>query len=70
MNEKIITILEQLEPSKTDFSNPDLKKHQLQLIFNTKVIEYLEARLQNKGRLSAITPTQKLAQATKKSQKG
>ena len=69
LNEKVITILEQLEPSKTDFSNPDIKKHQLQLIFNTEVIKCLEARLQNKGRFGAITPTQKLGSNRKQTPK-
>ena len=69
LNKTVITILEQLDSSKTDFSNPDLKKHQLQLMFNTEVIECLEARLQNKGRLSAITPTQKFGSNRKKNQK-
>ena len=69
LNKTVITILEQLDSSKTDLSNPDLKKHQLQLMFNTEVIECLEARLQNKGRLSAITPTQKFGSNRKKNQK-
>ena len=59
INTEVKTILEQIEPSKNSFSNLDLKKHQLQLIFNTQVIECLEARLHDQDRLSAITPTQK-----------
>ena len=69
LNKTVIKILEQLDSSKADFSNPDLKKHQLQLIFNTEVIECLEARLQNKGRLSAITPTQKFGSNRKEKTK-
>ena len=59
LNNEVRTILEKIEPSKNNLSNLDLKKHQLQLIFNTQVIECLEARLNDQGRLSAITPTQK-----------
>ena len=69
LNKTVITILEQLDSSKTDFSNPDLKKHQLQLMFNTEVIECLEARLQNKGRLSAIKPNSKVWLKPQKTQK-
>ena len=59
LNNKIKTILEKIEPSQTNFSNLDLKKHELQLMFNTQVIECLKARLHDQGRLSDITPTQK-----------
>ena len=60
LNNEVKTILEQIEPPTNNFSNLDLKKHQLQLIFNTQVIKCLEARLQNKGRLSAIKPNSKV----------
>lgn len=59
LNNEVKIILEQIEPPKNDLSNLDLKKHQLQLIFNTQVIKCLEARLHNQGRFSALTPTQK-----------
>ena len=59
LNNEVKTILEKIEPSKNDLSNVDLKKHQLQLTFNTQVIKCIEARLHDQGRLSAITPTQK-----------
>ena len=59
LNNEVKRILEQIEPQKNDLSNLDLKKHQLQLIFNTQVIKCLEARLHNQGRLSAITLTQR-----------
>ena len=59
LNNKIKTILEQIEPSQANFSNLDLKKHELQLMFNTQVIECLNARLHDQGRLGAITLTQR-----------
>ena len=45
LNTKIKTILEQIEPYEANLSNPDLKQHQLQLMFNTQMIECLEAQL-------------------------
>ena len=59
LNNKIKTILEKIEPSQPNFSNLDLKKHELQLMFNTQVIECLKARLHDQGRLGAITLTQR-----------
>ena len=59
LNDEVKIILEKIYPSKNNFSNLDLTKHQLQLIFNTQVIECLKNRLHDQGRLSAITPTQK-----------
>ena len=69
LTNEVKIILEQIEPPKNDLSNLDLKKHQLQLIFNTQVIKYLEDRLHNQGRLSAITPTQKSGSNRKTAQK-
>ena len=69
LNNEVKIILEQIEPPKNDLSNLDLKKHQLQLIFNTQVIKCLEARLHDQGRLSAITPTQKSGSNRKTAQK-
>ena len=52
-------ILEQLEPSNTDFSDPELEQQQLQLVFNRLVIECLEAQLHKQGRLNATSTDQK-----------
>lgn len=58
LNNEVKIILEKIEPSKNNLSNVALKKHQLQLIFNTKVIKCIEARLHDQGHLSAITATE------------
>ena len=58
-NNGLKAILEQLEPSNTDFSDPELEQQQLQLVFNTLVIECLEAQLQKQGRLNATSTDQK-----------
>ena len=52
-NKELNAILEQLESSNTDFSDPELEQQQLQLVFNTQVIGYLEAQLSEQGRLNA-----------------
>lgn len=50
--------LQQLEPSETNFSDPELEHHHLQLLFNTQLVECLEARLREQGRLGATSPAQ------------
>lgn len=52
-------ILQQLEPAETNFSNPELEHHQLQLLFNTQLIDCLEAQLHQQGRLNATSSAQK-----------
>jgi hypothetical protein len=51
-------ILQQLEPSETNFSDPELEHHHLQLLFNTQLVECLEARFRERGRLSTSSPAQ------------
>ena len=58
-NNGLKAILEQLEQSNTDFSDPELKQQQFQLVFNTLVIECLEAQLHQQGRLNATSSAQK-----------
>ena len=55
-NNELKPVLEQLEPSNTDFSDPELEQQQLQLVFNTQVIEHLEAHLSEQGHMN-ITKT-------------
>ncbi|MDC3185760.1 hypothetical protein OBA47_00820 [bacterium] len=58
-NNGLKAILEQLEPSNTDFSDPELEQQQLKLVFNTLVTECLEAQLHKQGRLNATSMDQK-----------
>lgn len=58
-NNGLKAILEQLEQSNTDFSDPELEQQQFQLVFNTLVIECLEAQLHQQGRLNATSSAQK-----------
>ena len=51
-------ILQQLEPSETNFSDPELEGHHLQLLFNTQLVECLESRFRERGRLGATSPAQ------------
>ena len=58
-NNGLKAILEQLEQSNTDFSDPELEQQQFQLVFNTLVIECLEVQLHQQGRLNATSSAQK-----------
>ena len=51
-------ILQQLEPSETNFSDPELEGHHLQLLFNTQLVECLESRFRERGRLGPTSPAQ------------
>ncbi|MCB4393843.1 hypothetical protein FZZ91_00535 [Synechococcus sp. HB1133] len=59
INKNIKKILQQLEPHDTHFSDPDLEQHQLQLLFNTQLIECLETRFREQNRLGSTSPAQK-----------
>ena len=61
MNENIRIVLSQIEIDSTDFLDPELQNHQLQLLFNTHLVECLEARFRERGQLSASPPVQKPA---------
>ena len=58
-------ILQQLEPSETNFSDPELEHHHLQLLFNTQLVECLEARFRERGRMGASSPAQNPAAISK-----
>ena len=59
LNKDVKKILLQLVPPNTDISDPELQQHQLQLQFNTLVIEHLETQLHEKGRLDASAAAQR-----------
>ena len=59
LNKDVEKILLQLVPPNTDMSDPELQQHQLQLQFNTLVIEHLETQLHEKGRLDASAAAQR-----------
>ena len=59
LNKEAEKILLQIEPPNTDISDPELQQHQLQLLFNTLVIECLETQLRDRGRLDASATAQK-----------
>ena len=59
LNAQIKSILQKCEPESTNFSDPILSQHQLQLRFNTIVIDCLEAQLHEQGHTSAPSPAQK-----------
>ena len=50
---RLKSILGQIEPLNEDFLDQELREHQLQLQFNTLLIEYLETQLRERGRLNA-----------------
>ncbi len=58
LNQEVEKILKQLEPTNTDPSNPELEQHQLQLVFNTLIVESLEAQLRKQGRLNPRSAAQ------------
>ena len=53
LSKDIKTILQKVEPLNTQFSDPDLLQTRLELMFNTHIIECLEARFCELNRLSA-----------------
>ena len=59
LNKDIKTILQKLEPLNTKLSDPELEQHQIELIFNTHVIECLEARFRERNRPNTASPAQK-----------
>ena len=59
LNRDIKKILQQIEPSETNFSDPELEHHRLQLLFNTHLVECLEARFREQGRLGGTSSAQK-----------
>ena len=68
-NNALKAILQQLDSSDLDFSDPEIEQQQLQLVFNTLVIEHLEAQLIEQGRLNIRTTTQKPGAISKTARK-
>ena len=69
INKDIKEILQQLEPSEINFSDPELENHNLQLLFNTHLVECLEARLRDQSRLDASATAQQTGAIRKTAQK-
>ena len=59
INKDIKQILQQLEPPENRFIYPELEHHYSQLLFNTHVVECLEARFREQGRLGGTSSAQK-----------
>ena len=49
LNEIIENIISQANPQKSDFIDPELRQHELQLHFNNSVVECLEEKLREQG---------------------
>ena len=54
-----MNIVAQINPSIDSFSDPELRKHQMQLQYNTLVIEYFEEKLRKKVLSDPGAPAQK-----------
>ena len=59
MNKEMEKELIQIDPQSTDFSDPELQQHRIQLLFNTLVIECLETQWRDRGRFDASATAQK-----------
>jgi len=59
LNEEIKTIIKKQDDIDNDSLTPELQEHQLQLLFNTMVIECLEAQLREQDRSNAGASAQK-----------
>lgn len=53
-------VLKQIETPSNEFLNSELEQHQLQLLFNTLLIDHIEAQLCEQGRLNATAPSQRI----------
>jgi len=56
---QLIHIFKQIDPSNVNFFDPELRQHQLQVEFNTFLIEYLETQLRKQGLLDTDAGVQK-----------
>ena len=52
-------ILGQIKPPDDNFTDPELRKHEMQLQYNTLVIEYFEKKWRKQERLDAGIQAQK-----------
>ena len=59
LNKQISKILMELNKEVDDFKSPELQKHQLQLLFNTIVIDYIEGQMRKQGRLDDSSKARK-----------
>lgn len=59
LNKDVKKILERLDGFDGTLNDPELEHHQLQLLFNTQLIDCLEAQLREQGRLGGTSPAQK-----------
>ena len=59
LNDGVREILKQLESMDTESTDPELQSHQLQLQFNTLLIECFERQRRNQGRLDPSSTAQK-----------
>ena len=59
IDKRIMNIVAQINPSIDSFSDPELRKHQMQLQYNTLVIEYFEEKLRKKVLSDPGAPAQK-----------
>ena len=59
LNDGVREILKQLESMDTESTDPELQSHQLQLQFNTLLIECFERQRRNQGRLDPGSTAQK-----------
>jgi tetratricopeptide (TPR) repeat protein len=58
-NKEINTIPQRLAPTETQSSDIDIQQHQLQLMLNAHILEYLEARFRQRNRPANDSPAQK-----------
>ena len=58
-NKEINTILQRLAPTDTQSSDIEIQQHQLQLMLNAHILEYLEARFRQRNRPATSSPAQK-----------
>ena len=59
IDERIMKILGQIKPPDDSFTDPELRKHEMQLQYNTLVIEYFEKKWRKQERLDAGIQAQK-----------
>ena len=59
LNKDLGNILRQLKSFDGTFQDPELEQHQMQLLFNARLLRCLEAHLSNQGRLGGTSSAQK-----------
>ena len=56
---KLKNILKEFDTNNDEFFNSELERYHLQMLFNTLLIDHIEAQLRDQGRLNDATPSQK-----------